>query len=32
VSPWPKSRWNSLRGLNSIGSGVLGVRNEIVAP
>ncbi len=32
VSPWPNSRWNSLRGLNSIGSGVDGVRNEIVAP
>ena len=30
VSPWPNSRWNSLRGSVSIGSGVVGVRNEIV--
>ncbi len=32
VSPWPNSRSNSLRGSASIGSGVVGVRNEIVPP
>ena len=32
VSPWPNSRSNSLRGSASIGSGVVGVRNEIVLP
>ena len=30
VSPCPNSRSNSLRGFVSIGSGVVGVRNEMV--
>ena len=29
-SPRPNSRWNSLRGLYSIGSGVFGERYEMV--
>jgi hypothetical protein len=32
VSPWPKSRSNSFRGSDSMGSGVVGVLNEMVAP
>jgi hypothetical protein len=32
VSPCPKSRSNSFRGSDSIGSGVVGERNEMVAP
>ena len=32
VSPRPNSCWNTLRGLCSMGSGVDGVRNEIVLP
>ena len=31
VSPWPNSRSNSLRGSDSIGSGVVGVLKEMVA-